>query len=69
MCVIGQIGLNLSSLLLFLEICISYSFIKKYLLEELLFGMAVCTLIQRKRYRSYSESLRPEGRIKLIQVI
>lgn len=59
LCVTGQIGLNLNSLSLIIAryfICVIYSFVKKYFSDELLFGKALCSLIQRRRYRSCSLS-------------
>lgn len=46
LCVIGQIDLNLNIFYSRYLICIVYSFNKEYLLDELLFGKALCTLIQ-----------------------
>ena len=57
LCVTGQIGLNLNSLSLIISqyfICIVYSFVKKYFSHELLFGKALYSLIQRRRYKSCS---------------
>lgn len=57
LCAIDQVDLNLNFFLIISRylICIVYSFNKEYLLDELLFGKALCTLIQGRSQTLFLE--------------